>query len=177
LRGRCPGSVSTPRARASYGLECCSLVWRLNVRYWHFSDIPPAPTNVRYRGQSGHDADAEQCPLTTHNGHWRLHDCEGYYAGKLEICSSGRDWRRTTHAPCKASPAMIVATITSGQPVPVPSTPRAASNTARLPKTSLRVQIQAERMFASPPRNAHKSPNEAALAISAATPTAPIVAA
>ena len=21
-----------------------------NVRYWHFSDIPPALTNVRYRG-------------------------------------------------------------------------------------------------------------------------------
>ena len=60
------------------------------------------------------------------------------YAGKLEICSSDRDWRRTTHAPCKASPAMIVATITSGPPVPVPSTPRAASSTARLPKTSLR---------------------------------------
>jgi hypothetical protein len=22
----------------------------LNIRYWHFSDIPPALTNVRYRG-------------------------------------------------------------------------------------------------------------------------------
>jgi hypothetical protein len=22
----------------------------VDVRYWHFSDIPPAPTNVRYRG-------------------------------------------------------------------------------------------------------------------------------
>jgi len=21
-----------------------------DVRYWHFSDIPPAPTNVRYLG-------------------------------------------------------------------------------------------------------------------------------
>ena len=105
---------------------------------------------------------------------WRVHDPERHYAGK-EIRSSDPDWWRTTHAPCKASPAIIAATITSGQPVPVPSTPRAASNTARLPNTSLRVQIQAERMFASPPRKAHKRPNEAALATNAATPTAPIV--
>jgi hypothetical protein len=47
---------------------------------------------------------------------------------------------------------MIEATITSGQPVPMPNTPNAASNTARFPSTSLRVQTQAERMFASPPR-------------------------
>jgi len=47
---------------------------------------------------------------------------------------------------------MIAATITSGQPVPVPNTPTAASTTARLPSASLRAQIQTERMFASPLR-------------------------
>src|SRR5680860_1727325 len=45
--------------------------------------------------------------------------------------------------------AMRVATITSGHNVPVPSTPAAASRTARLPRTSLREQIQAERRFDS----------------------------
>ena len=39
---------------------------------------------------------------------------------------------------------MTAATITSGQPVPVPNTPAAASTTA-LPVASLRQQIQAER--------------------------------
>ena len=47
---------------------------------------------------------------------------------------------------------MIAATIRSGQPVPVPNTPAAAASTARLPMASLRVQIQAERMLASPAR-------------------------
>ena len=46
----------------------------------------------------------------------------------------------------------LEATAVSGQPVPVPDTPSAASSTARLPRTSLRVQIHAERMFASPAR-------------------------
>jgi hypothetical protein len=55
-------------------------------------------------------------------------------------------------APCNAKLAMIAATSTSGQPVPVPNTPRAASNTAKLPRTSLRVQIHADRILASPPR-------------------------
>jgi hypothetical protein len=48
---------------------------------------------------------------------------------------------------------MIVVTITSGQPVPVPSTQSAASRTARLPRTSLRAQIHAERILASPQRS------------------------
>jgi hypothetical protein len=66
--------------------------------------------------------------------------------------SSASDCRTTAAAPCNASAAMIAATTMSGHPVPVPNTPRAASNTARLPSTSLRVQIQAERMLASPLR-------------------------
>jgi hypothetical protein len=36
---------------------------------------------------------------------------------------------------------MIAATTTSGHSVPVPNTPAAASKTAKLPSTSLRVQI------------------------------------
>jgi len=70
---------------------------------------------------------------------------------------------------------MVAATTMSGQPFPVPNTPSAASSTARLPSTSLRVQIHAERMFESPSRNAHSSANETALARSAAVPTAPMV--
>src|SRR4029079_7792064 len=81
----------------------------------------------------------------------------------------------TVAAPCSASVAMIAATKMSGHPVPVPNTPAAAISTARLPSTSLRVQIHAERMFASPPRCVHSSANDAALATRAATPTAPIV--
>jgi DNA invertase Pin-like site-specific DNA recombinase len=56
------------------------------------------------------------------------------------------------HPPHRPSPPMVAATITSGQPVPVPKTPIAANVTARLPAASLREQIQAERMFASPIR-------------------------
>ena len=66
--------------------------------------------------------------------------------------SSLRDCRTTIHAPCSARPAMTAATMLSGHLVPVPNTPAAASKTARLPRTSLRVQIHAERMFASPRR-------------------------
>ena len=64
-----------------------------------------------------------------------------------------------------------------GHPVPVPNTPSAANNTARFPSTSFRVQIQAERMLASPARYAQSKANEIAFAESAATPTAPIVTA
>jgi len=48
--------------------------------------------------------------------------------------------RRICTAPDRASVAMMPATTTSGQPVPVPNTPRAATSTATLPITSLRVQ-------------------------------------
>src|SRR4029078_5446943 len=57
----------------------------------------------------------------------------------------------------------------------VPNTPKAARSTARLPSTSLRLQIQAERMFASPPRCDQSRPKDAAFATSAAIPTVPIV--
>ena len=50
---------------------------------------------------------------------------------------------------------MMTATAISGHPVPVPNTPSAASSTARLPSTSLRVQIHAERIFESRRRKAH----------------------
>ena len=70
--------------------------------------------------------------------------------------------------------AMMLATMMSGQPDPVPQTPTAARSTARLPSTSLRVQIHAERMLASPCRYAHSNPNDVALARSAAAPTVPI---
>jgi hypothetical protein len=35
---------------------------------WYFSDIPPALTNVGYRGQSGHDAKGPLCRLMTQSG-------------------------------------------------------------------------------------------------------------
>src|SRR5436190_737191 len=56
---------------------------------------------------------------------------------------------------------MTAATTISGHPAPVPNTPSAASKTARLPSTSLRVQIQAERILASPARYAQSSANDA----------------
>ena len=43
---------------------------------------------------------------------------------------------------------MIPATITSGQPVPVPNTPAAAISTAALPIASFLEQTQTERMLA-----------------------------
>ena len=39
-----------------------------HVCFWHLSDIPTAPTNVRYWGQSGHDADVTRCLLLTLSG-------------------------------------------------------------------------------------------------------------
>ena len=39
-----------------------------NVCYWHFSDIPPALTNVRFEGNNGHDADVTRCLLMTQSG-------------------------------------------------------------------------------------------------------------
>jgi hypothetical protein len=44
---------------------------------------------------------------------------------------------------------MIAATMTSGHPVPVPTTPRAASNTARLPSTSFRCARAGEELLTS----------------------------
>ena len=35
--------------RAAHGAEDC-LVTSINFRFWHFSDISPALTNVGYRG-------------------------------------------------------------------------------------------------------------------------------
>jgi hypothetical protein len=55
--------------------------------------------------------------------------------------------------PQRPRPPRIAATITSGQLVPVPKIPIAASSTAALPTASLREQIQTERMFASPVRH------------------------
>ena len=49
---------------------------------------------------------------------------------------------------------MTAATMISGQPVSVPNTPKAVASTARFASTSLREQIQTERMFASPMRQA-----------------------
>jgi hypothetical protein len=39
------------------------------VRFWHFSDIPPALTNVCFEGKNGHDAGATSFPLMTQSGH------------------------------------------------------------------------------------------------------------
>jgi len=43
----------------------------VNVRFWHKADIPVAPTNVRFLGQSGHQLDARQCLLLTQSGRER----------------------------------------------------------------------------------------------------------
>src|SRR4029078_3480386 len=42
-----------------------------NVSFWHFSDIQPALTNVRYWGESGHGSDLSVCPLMTQSGHFQ----------------------------------------------------------------------------------------------------------
>jgi hypothetical protein len=39
------------------------------VRNWHFSDIQPALTNVRFWRQSGHDSNGSLCRLMTQSGH------------------------------------------------------------------------------------------------------------
>jgi hypothetical protein len=94
----------------------------------------------------------------------------------VRVCrNSALDCRSTSRAPCNARHAMMAATIRSGQPVPVPNTPSAASRTARLPSTSLREQIQTDRMLLSPCRYAQRSPKQVILANSAANPTKPIV--
>jgi hypothetical protein len=41
----------------------------VNVRYWHKADIEIAPSHVRFRGQSGHDAGLMRCLLLTQSGH------------------------------------------------------------------------------------------------------------
>jgi hypothetical protein len=38
------------------------------VRYWPLADIKEVPTNVRFRGQSGHHTDLLLCPLMTQSG-------------------------------------------------------------------------------------------------------------
>jgi hypothetical protein len=43
-----------------------------NVRSWHFSDIQPALTNVRFWGLSGHDSIRPLCRLMTQSGHKSL---------------------------------------------------------------------------------------------------------
>jgi hypothetical protein len=48
-------------------------VVRRDVCLWHFSDIPPALTNVRYWGQSRHDANGPLCRLMTQSGHCNCH--------------------------------------------------------------------------------------------------------
>ena len=64
---------------------------RLDVRFWHFADIPPAPTNVRYRGYSGHDANWPLCRLMTQSGRYigmpkadtaDISSSRGYFSGK-----------------------------------------------------------------------------------------------
>ncbi len=55
---------------------------------------------------------------------------------------------------CRASKAISDVTPKSGQPVPAPKTPSAASRISRLAITSLRKQTRTERMFASPSRDA-----------------------
>ena len=104
-------------------------------------------------------------------------DMRGGYSARANDLwrSSPKDCWTTSHAPCRARLAMIAATITSGQPMPVPNTPAAASRAAKFPSTSLRVQIQAERILASPSRYAQSRPNDIALAARAAKPIAPIV--
>src|SRR4029077_10230736 len=43
-----------------------------NVCFWHLADIPPSLTNVRFWGQSGHDANRPLCRLMTQSRHWRV---------------------------------------------------------------------------------------------------------
>ncbi|WP_277980182.1 hypothetical protein [Sphingomonas phyllosphaerae] len=72
-------------------------------------------------------------------------------------------------------PAKIAATAISGQPVPVPNTPNAAATAATLPIASFREHIQTDCRLASPLRCRQSRAAQTRLAISAATPTIPIV--
>jgi hypothetical protein len=51
---------ATEEAGREMGGRAC-----VNVCLWHIADVPHAPTNVRYRGQSGHDANGPLCRLMT----------------------------------------------------------------------------------------------------------------
>ena len=55
-----------PRQRASK-LEVAGRL-KADVRLWHKADMLNALTNVRFLGQSGHDANGPLCRLMTHNG-------------------------------------------------------------------------------------------------------------
>ena len=50
----------------------CRLTVSRAKSVWHFSDIPPVPTNVRYWVQSGHDANGLLGRLMTRSGHPNL---------------------------------------------------------------------------------------------------------
>lgn len=66
--------------------------------------------------------------------------------------SSSRAWLMICRPPQMPSAAVIKATARSGWAVPVPTTPAAASRTARLPIASLREQIQTDHILALPLR-------------------------
>src|SRR5688572_30796345 len=72
--------------------------------------------------------------------------------GAAACPSSRQDCRRTDADDHSASDPMIAATARSGQRLPVPNTPSAASITAKLPMASLREHSHTERMLASPSR-------------------------
>jgi hypothetical protein len=39
-----------------------------NVCFWHKADMLNAPTNVRFEGNNGHDAEGTRCLLMTQSG-------------------------------------------------------------------------------------------------------------
>jgi hypothetical protein len=45
-----PGHINDPGGIRNQFHHIPNLARATDVRYWHFSDIPPALTNVRYRG-------------------------------------------------------------------------------------------------------------------------------
>ena len=67
--------------------------WPVNVCFWHLADIPPALTNVRYGGKSGHDANGPLCRLMTYCGHWRSNISVG--VALIYLCAHVRLFTRT----------------------------------------------------------------------------------
>src|SRR6516164_6729661 len=54
-----------------------------NVRFWHKADIQFAPTNVRFRGKSGHRLDVSKCLLMTRRR--RVQNDSGQHPGTCRL--------------------------------------------------------------------------------------------
>jgi hypothetical protein len=90
-----------------------------DLRFWHFSDIPPAPTNVRFEANNGHNVAVTLCLLMTQSGRFKRQvGCVRQREGDHGPRDSAKSQR---HRPAAASAPRICATMkpgTSGGEIP-----------------------------------------------------------